>query len=460
LGGPWIFDQTRHQEVAGTPDLCYDFNADGYPDLVSTGYGSWYKGGPGPLFYVDTVPLFNFEYPREFVTHTAIGVADYDSDGYRDLLMTFSSQSHHWIGLYRGGPSWKDTIKLSGLLDLKSYRRGYGQLDPFSTKVVGNFDNSGRASILLLYKDTIEHKNTGEIGWLQNKLPLEVDTLVWLASYAAPQSIPEHLLAMDITGDGIDDLLVSDKQRIYIFKGGSDFGTYPLTPENAFYTIRSPRNLDFANYGFLTDFGIRMANAGDLSGAGIPYLLVGDESDILAGSRSVGFVYAGGAALDSLYDGTYMFAGNSVGRPTLDTLNALDQTGRTAGLMLVGPEYEGGYNRRLLLYRGLDKLPHRTNPAMVKYVEQLRPKSVSVSPTIANSFVTCRWNSQSYLTAEISVRDLLGRTLVTRHEAIHPGENTVYFDISTLAVGTYFLQTSGVRDRIVSSQRTKFVVRR
>ncbi len=435
FGGPLIFDSINNPAVYELPTSCADFDGDGIKDLIVD--NGWFHKGRNTFPYYDSLSNITLRY-HDF-DPTLIGAIDYDGDGFTDLLLLGNDLVHSYILFYKGG---KD----------------------FGTKPV-NYATDSIAIPPSNYYTTLAK-------FVPNRLPMIVlawgkkillirndadfthDTVELISDTSANGITITNIYSMDITGDGIADLLVSDGFNIYIFKGGDDFGTYQLTREHAFYRIKSPRLLDFGNYGFLQKFGEDIHACGDLTGSGIPYVCIGAEINEASLYKGYEFFYAGGKALDSLFDASLGYVNQ--GPLFEDTLHRINSLGRTAGLVING-NANGGFDNDLLLFKDCDKIPHTTNPQMG--TEALTPnegfEAISY-PAIANRFVKVFITSPTTEKSVIEIFDLLGRKM-DRHEVmLDRGNNTEYYDTSLFAEGTYIVRIDSEGKKCSS----KFIIRR
>jgi len=250
---------------------------------------------------------------------------------------------------------------------------------------------------------------------------------------------------MDITGDGIPDLLVCDGNNIYIFKGGNDFATFPLSKKTAYYTIQSPRLLD-GKYSSLQDFGKYMYACGDMTGSGIPYLSVWADINLPGSYTKFEFFYAGGKALDSLYDAVIHYNSSFDGPKFNDTLHSINSTGRTAGLL---NDWQLNANE-LLLFRNCDKIPHKTNPNMgVK--TSVAQVSCTLRAQAGGGFVRIIVEGESFGTNAFHIYNMLGQEVDKRDIGPIIGKNIELFTTSNLADGTYLA--------VLQSDQTQVVIK-
>jgi hypothetical protein len=445
FGGPWIFDTIGTPRIAGEAIQYGDFDGDGIGDVID--HDLKFHRGISSYPYFDSAGgsyLWMHDFPNSFI----IGATDFDGDGKLDLLAQMFSSSVY-ISLFKGRPRFgkdslfqypDDSLIVPGMI------RG----------TVAQFNPSLSPEVICY----AEVRSGRHIGLLHSGVKFSDESVHWLTDTSkAPEINVQNIYATDITGDGIPDLLVSDGEYVYIFKGGDDFGTYPLTKERAYYTIPNPRLIDRTGKFLDVDgFGKYMHGLGDLSGAGVPYIMIeASLSDNVGIERTYCMIYAGGKALDSLYDGIVIFKNTS--EALLDTLHSVDASGRGAAMIVhnVDPDFNHG-DIDNLLSRGCDSLPHRTNPTFV--VEPLKLVSTQLAmntfPSIAKRYVKVHLISSGRTKGELAIYDLLGRTVLSRKIEIDPGENIEYFETSGLANGTYVVRISG--SQIATTQSTKFIV--
>jgi hypothetical protein len=246
------------------------------------------------------------------------------------------------------------------------------------------------------------------------------------------------MYATDITGDGITDLLVTDDHRIYIFKGSDSLGYYPLTKSRAFYSIPNPRVLDNSNtYINVDEFGRYMHACGDLTGSGIPYLMVsGDPATSNISLQANAFFYAGGKALDTLFDAVVSIQ-NGQQHFSMDTLHSIDQSGRSAVLLLDGSDYwDNVEDLDLLLYKDADRIPYKTNPQMA-VVESHLISGNSLSILEGNNYIKLATDVMTNARAQVSIYNVLGQQIFTKEEELSPGQNIIYCQTIGWPSGTY-----------------------
>jgi len=450
FGGPTLFDTLNNPRISEDASAYVDLDGDGIGDIVSESFLNWFKGKK-EYPYFDDAATGRFYYWRS--TIGILGTIDYDRDGYVDLLLVASAQPLAYLELFKGGPTFN---KGSFLKPDDTMYIAFPDTLKWASMTVGAFGKNKKPEIIIGISVHTRDSSFNSIGIIKNTTSLSKDSIVWLDNSTI---FPANFYATDITGDGITDLIVSDNYHIYIFKGGDDFGTYPLTPENAYYTIKSPKlsdlsgeYIDVFNFGGLKN-SIRAC--GDLTGSGIPYLMVTASSvNSAGGSKGYAFLYAGGKALDSLYDA--VIESSSLGFGGFDTLHSINSTGRTAGLILDYQDRDDSlFNIDFLIFNNCDKIPHKTNPQWNTSVKENNTEiGLSSFPSIANKFEKIIINSPGFFRAKIEVFDLLGRKILERYSDIDAGDNTEYFNTTQFSEGTYIVHLSSEK----IDRSTKFFI--
>jgi len=445
-GGPWIFDSVNVSSMAGLAQFYGDFDGDGILDVVDN-FKDFHKGSINLPYFEHSgagLPRFDPFFPSE-IQYVTTG--DYDVDGIDDAIGFATGETpSSWLLLYPGGSQWHDSrINPSDSIRLDSVADFYGA-------ELQRFGKHQLPTLVFQVRTREFGHDTVRVGMLKRSDRFTHDTVVWMSSLDGNYVHGEGIYATDITGDGIPDLLVSTGDTVFIFKGGDDFGTYPLTSEHAYYKIPSPNRFDRSGkFLEVFRFGEYMHALGDLSGSGIPYIMI--EADFDLAARSFCMIYAGGKALDSLYDGIFTYDGNSI--CPVDTLHSIDGSGRSAGLVVHNNDRFAGFRDfDNLLFRDCDKLPHRTNPNLRDVAQQRFTPALTLtaSPAVANRFVKIHIDAPTYGHAVLAVCDALGRTVLERSVTLSPGSAQEYFETSQLATGTYWIRISQSQKLLASTK--------
>ncbi len=233
------------------------------------------------------------------------------------------------------------------------------------------------------------------------------------------------ILSYDITGDGIEDLLVCDSAHIYIFKGGPNFGSTKLTKQSADFVITSPALLDPAHFK-VSVFASSIFGAGQLQGSNTPYLGV-----ICAGNGRipVTYLYAGGDALDTYYDGVISYAG---GEPA----EVVNSSGIVVRHNLV---FEGSFPNQLgyyLLQNGTETLPH-------KRFESVEPEP-KIEPVQVRYLTGHKVELITALPSSVSLMlNILGEKMeLPAHQSL---SSRTTLDLSGYTAGVYFVSLNSAR---------------
>jgi hypothetical protein len=151
------------------------------------------------------------------------------------------------------------------------------------------------------------------------------------------------------------------------------------------------------------------------------------------------FFYAGGKALDSLYDAKVNIENEQLGFD-MDTLHSIDNSGRSAVLLHDAIDYwASGEDCDFLLYKGADKIPHKTNPQMVGAVRSQPASEVSLSvyPSIAAWGIHVEASLPAG-NASLKIFNELGVLMQSR--SIYGDDNVKeFFNTDNLPNGNYFL---------------------
>ncbi len=440
-GGPFILEPPTKAIIADVPVLYGDFDGDGVGDIIGSVWQAFYKGRK-TLPYFDTTYTSRFASPGE--DFGFIGAIDFDEDGIVDILAGGGEPGKEYILFFKGGKGFVKNEIIYANDSILSPGGGGGILGKFGPHLKPMYLWSTGAITYIL-------KQTGST--------ISKDSIIIISD--SKQIRVTNLYATDITGDGITDLIVSDGLHIYIFKGGDNFGTYPLTPQNAFYTITSPRLTDYENYGLLKNFGSSpnrntgVMACGDLTGSGIPYLAVDAEINEAGYLKSFTFFYAGGRALDTLFDAVVGYEGNGFNL-IFDTLHSINNTGRTVCLIVDESDFNfHNSNLDLLMYRDCENIPHKTNPQMMVGTQAAIDFNLSVFPSIADKFTKVHISSPGFYEGSVTIYNLLGKQIEHRKVDFNGGDNIEFFNTTLWGNGTYIIKiqtANGIRT-------TKFSIR-
>lgn len=438
IGGPWLFDSSKEFRHDGIAKTSIDFDLDGWLDVISAeGAPSFYlhlNQKMSPFISAKQEVYFgmkSFDVPSGQV----IGIADYDGDGIEEIISTMGSYLQSdlpsYVVVYSSSisPTVEDVIYPTDSLAI--HKPG----EPFFIDIeFGHMTPDAKPTIFLSRKDTNDQGQIYyEIGLIPNNGLLHQSEIVWISRSDEGGPIAKVMHAYDITNDGIDDLLVTDGDSVFIYKGGEGFGTYKLTRENAFFVIRSPI-WDSDQWPGLRDFGGTIQACGDLSGAGIPYVMLTASTGWPGEEAGFAFFYAGGKALDSKYDAMVKLNSGTIRGGDSITV---DESGRTACMLL---HDKNGGNVAYLLHNGTEKIPHKTNPQMS--VRQSDEQKRSLELQLTAGLAKIRIGSSRSTLAQLELFDVLGHLHDARAVELVNGTTETQLTLHGLVNGVYLLKVT------------------
>ncbi len=266
-----------------------DFNGDGFTDLavqksVNVERNDTVLVYLGTATGIDTLPRFKLPAEREG-SHFgfAMCAGDLNNDRIDDLVITAPGK----VYIYFGGALLKSTPDLT--IPGSRPNAGLGW-----RCAIGDFNDDSFDDLAIRgYDHAVQEAFFGYLNIYFGSA--QIDTIVDLTSPKASTAFfLDDLSAFDVNGDDRVDLLWtfadSSQRSVFIHYGGSDFQQrFQAGPD---FIINAPAGS--------CDFGNEICNAGDMNGD--------DEEDLLIAAKCTGqgngivFVYAGGKALDDLFD--------------------------------------------------------------------------------------------------------------------------------------------------------------
>jgi hypothetical protein len=336
-----------------------DLNGDGWTDILvsaifanggaqrGTGKVYFFFGGPslldaqadGELPLPSLNPLAHFGW--------ALAVGDLNGDGRADVLVgaenakVGSLDQAGQVFVYEGGASFPGSPRV---LQAPEPQRGaaFG-----SALAVGDVTEDG-------YDDVFVGAPNENVGSVQNAgrvhLFLGGSTFDLIADATVQQPVPKRnsgfgqaLAVGDVTGDGVDDLLVgtphpnltqslftatSDPGEVHLFFGGRPFDVA------ADLTLRAPTPAKTDGFGTTLAVGKRAGGAG-------ADILVGAQTVQQGAVRGRAYFFAGGAALDATTDATFQASAPDPGTQFALAMASADVTGDGRNDVLIGSTNPG-----------------------------------------------------------------------------------------------------------------------
>ena len=191
-------DATDLYTIAARSCAIGDVDADGYPDLLFSGYTYSSNTGYAYLYYGSSAGYSTAD--LDYFSGGRFGNAyleDVDGDGYDDVLLPNYYDGNHttYSQLWYGSGSGLSTSNLDYLLTYGAW-----------SAAVGDYDGDGRNDIAFAsYYSGSDYSSTGTWVYYQGTTGFTSSNLVALNSIGG-----RHIRAADLDGDGVDDLVQSN----------------------------------------------------------------------------------------------------------------------------------------------------------------------------------------------------------------------------------------------------------
>jgi len=233
---------------------------------------------------------------------TAAPAGDVDGDGADDLIVG-SYDASAWLIL---GPVTSDVDLASDALPLlvsgKAHAVTAGDLDDdgYSDILVGNGLDSSYTGVI--------HVVFGSPSMTASGYDLTTDSDLEIVGDTTQAYLPTVIDASsDLTGDGINDLLIGREIGTYgTFEGGADIVPGPLSASSTQVTLSTARSTTFTGSSYMDHMGISIAAGGDVDGDGYNDAVLGsynaDSSYTDAGSAYIAFGPITDASVDIATD--------------------------------------------------------------------------------------------------------------------------------------------------------------
>jgi hypothetical protein len=397
-------------------------------------------------------------------------IAPFDHDSTDDLIVLFeepfvpdSGYSTVVACYYRGTELYgKDTIRPQST----QFVQVVAAHKPFFLAPITGYFRSGAR------KDIISTDISNNLFFVNNDKPFALNRLIdallhdtLVAQHDNPQLDPNHLSHSTLRSlyslsaipmqafpkakwDHSDDFLFmipdnSDSAHfnpthVYMFRGGSQFGSKRLRLDSADYILKTPDDYDVRPSPLNMT---KIQDCGDMTGTGNRVLLVSCSID--GDFYGLYFFYVTGRALDSTVDMYYGLGGGGYGEGF--PINA-DGDG-FQDVILAMPSFATAYdvsqNKRavgtLRVLHGSQKIPVKLNGKFGVTGQKRSLESPLVYPSPANTFLMVSIPEPDASTLTVKVFDLLGREMTATGLRVS-ANGVVRLETSKLNAGSYILE--------------------
>ena len=402
--------------------------------------------------------LLTFDQLSPYITYLT-------SDTIEDILLmgyqvTIDHQDSMYLFLYRGGQvlyssgqkAVQDSIYNLGSLGIDLLSRGGYYAD---------YRGTGREDAIL-EDDNINmyfYKNDPPFSMGKFAQALQHDTL--FSRYENPKatrtSFFEYLTMQafrrhDTSDNSVDFLYMFESTdpetdlSLWIFKGGPEFGSKRLYMDKPDAFLWHPKHYDSGWKG--TFFFDILRDCGDMTGTGNRVLSAYGAP--FAGGTGFSQFYVLGDALDDKVDMFYT-SENFVGIP--DTITAdgdnLQDIILGDAIALSDKDDANGWNNvgAIGLLKGTKKIPVKLNTVRKNIVVEERVVNIYPNPVRAVADLSFTWGRTEEV--HLTVRDILGQSLLERTIRVETGKQTWQMNFSELPSGAYIITLQGLNDRSI-----------
>ena len=394
-------------------------------------------------FYPNILPAYATHLTNDTIDDIVLSL-------YTESLNT--SKDTCYLLLFRGRQSFArgDTVYEDTSCVLYSNTINY----PFRQVLQGDFRGTGREDIIIMGDSGgtgWPGSRMGDIFFYANDPPFTLEKLVHAINYDTimarwqnPKLLSQAVVsypvyAMPVLPKSPNDKSVdfipmfsdtANNAGIYIFQGGTNFGSRRITLDSAAYVIHQPSIFQGAFWGGFAD-------AGDMTGTGnhVLYTTAG------TGDNDWDAFFVTGQALDDKID---IYNSHLYGERAGDTLTANSDSLEDYLFRLASPD--GSTKGSLWLYYGSKQIPVHLNPqfADVKSIPQQNGAGIIFSPnpiTQSWSVATILWPEAE--NAEYEVYNILGSVVENGKIRMLGGaeQQRIYFP--NLPNGTYIFEIRG-----------------
>jgi len=433
-------DTTPRLFFQGRPSALGDFNGDGIKDLVVGGkptriFLGMEDGGFG------SDPFFT-KHPEssQDAFGLRLGVGKINLDGFDDLIVTAAGypdgQGIGKVYVFFGATAM-DTIPEFTVLGDNS-AAGFGW-----NVAIGDISNDGRDDVIIRGYDQSSSEVTERFAYLKiynGGYPIDSNASHVIKGGSSSLS---GLASFDANGDGIDDLLWTNRDSldwVYVHYGGALFDTIP--------------SVRLENPG-VANFGAVLANAGDMNGDG--------GADIAASTGSGGgtitsgfvFIFSGGPNIDPFFDAAVGQSTDSRFGTSIAGIEDINGDG-LSDIIVGAPEYDFGTNKGYWgIFLGDTNIPVTS----VESPQETQPSVFSLLsnyPNPFNSQTTIVYRIKNTSLIRLAISNLLGQELETLlKQKQPPGEYRVPFDAEKYPSGVYLYKLTVIDEDGTTRTETK-----
>ena len=417
-------DKNPYGFILGDNIKLADLNGDGYVDIIIKKDGDLvtmidtviiYWGTDHGLDSSKTTKLCGEKRSDKF--GEVICVGNIVGDSIVDLVVTAHDYNNLQgkIYIYRGGTTFASTPYITFLGDSMRYTLGWncaiGDInnDGFNDLILRGYFQYGPPEQRFIYLDVY-------LG-SQN-----FDTLKYLRIKGKEISV-KGLAVFDVNGDGIDDLLWTNRDSadwVYIHYGGSNFS--------------ATTNLRLKDPGFPAVYGVDIANAGDMNGDGYNDILIGTRTGT---ATSYAYIYCGGPKINGEVDAYYQKYMSDFG---CSLAGIGDVNGDGLSDIIVGaPEYPNVDQEKG--YWGIFLGSKNIKVTSVTKEEPKQPQSFELYQNYPNPYngqTVISYRLDAEATVTIKIANTLGQEIATMNEGERQiGIHQRLFDAKDLSSGWY-----------------------
>jgi hypothetical protein len=353
----------------------------------------------------------------------SITIGQIIGDATRDLVITAPGYPHGLIQgkvyIYEGGSSFGSIPKAVMTGDASRYMLG-------NASAIGDLNNDGYNDLAILgsYQSGSERERWHYVDiWFGKPIFSTQRNLRFQAQYG----LIRDMKIFDVNGDHLPDLLwtgLDSMYTVYVHFGNPNLNPIP--------------DLKLINPG-VNDFGVTIANAGDMNGDGFDDIAIGcADATITAGFV---FIFSGGPKIDAKFDAAVGISAQSFFGSSISALGDINGDG-LSDIAVGGPKWDFFNDRGYWgIFKGDSSIPV-TAVQENGSRESLLPGAFTLLQCYPNPFnpkTEIRFSIPKDGRARLSIHDLLGKEVrLLADDFLSVGFHKISFDGSGLPSGVYF----------------------